>query len=66
MASISNASITFDTEPIVKLQCTADSCRFNLLRHPVSRYAGAYCELKHIEIDENGKCRFFEVRKEAT
>jgi len=44
-----------DLEPIVKLECISVNCVNNL-----AECRDIYCcNLKHISIDENGKCNLF-------
>lgn len=57
MAS-NNISVTVDLEPIVKIVCFATTCKNNLL--PAGFLA---CNLKHIEIAEQGRCKQFELSK---
>ncbi len=51
-------AITIDIEPIAKVTCLNKKCRFNLRDN-----GWICCNLKLIEIDEDGKCRNFEQRK---
>ena len=55
MADLSNYSITFDLEPIVKLVCLNTACKNHL-----QWFGAAACNLKQISIDEDGRCRDFE------
>jgi hypothetical protein len=67
MASVTtDLSVTFDIEPIVKLRCLALDCKYNLVNSPFSGDQPAACILKHLMIDENGKCTTYEIRKTAT
>ena len=53
MASMSSFSVNFEIEPVVKVMCLNESCAHNL----VARHGRAYCNLKHVVIDESGKCQ---------
>ena len=53
--------ITVETEPIVKMYCKNFKCKYNLANKFFR--IGAYCNLKHLQLDEDGKCEFFEVRE---
>ena len=55
MASLRDVAITFEIEPIVKIVCHAFECKHNL-----SRFAGAYCNLKHFDIGEKHVCTSYE------
>ena len=47
MAKISDIKIKFDIESIVKVECAADNCKYNIEGH--------HCNLKHIIIGLNNK-----------
>ena len=53
---IDKFSISFDIEPIVKLQCNSQGCRHNMIK--VGFIA---CNLKRVEIDDVGCCKNYEV-----
>jgi hypothetical protein len=55
MAKLGDLQITFEIEPVAKLICHSFECKHNL-----SRYAGAYCNLKHLEIGERHECMNYE------
>ena len=57
MTSLTNAYITIDLEPVVKLGCEAFDCQHNLANSPRPEERQACCELKHLEIGKDGKCR---------
>jgi len=47
-------SINFEIEPIVKLRCLNGKCK--------NRITGEYhCNLKHIDIDDDGRCKNLEL-----
>jgi|WetSurMetagenome_2_1015567.scaffolds.fasta_scaffold52663_4 hypothetical protein len=58
MSQLNDITITFEIEPIVKLVCKQFSCKNNI----AFLMAGAYCNLKHIAIGEDGACECFEQR----
>jgi hypothetical protein len=47
--------IEFDIDSLLILWCQNFECKFNEV-HLLSKNA-AHCNLKNIELDENGKCR---------
>lgn len=47
-------NIKLEIEPIVKLSCINMDCRFNLKTH---------CNLKHLTIVSDGKCKDFNIVK---
>lgn len=49
MESSNGLKMQLDTEEIVKLQCTNDRCRFNMVKQK-------RCGLKHVVIDDHGQC----------
>ena len=57
----SKFSITLEFEPIVKLYCTNHDCRFNLSHNQVA--SSANCNLKYVEIGNDGKCKMLEESK---
>jgi hypothetical protein len=59
MARMSDISITFQVEPIIKLDCLNSQCRFNLL----NEHIGSFCNLKRIVLDEKGGCIQFEEKE---
>lgn len=65
MAS-ADMSITFEIEPIVKLYCTATSCKFNLMNSYLSQDRQATCILKHLTISHEAKCKSYEPYKVTT
>lgn len=50
-------NITFEIEPICKVTCIAQNCKFNLIHHKPESY---YCSLKYIDVDELGRCGMFD------
>lgn len=52
-------TITFEIEPIVKLYCTAVTCKHNLMNSVPSEKQAA-CELKHLVISYDGKCKRYQ------
>jgi hypothetical protein len=58
MASLNNVIIRVDIEPVVKLACYNFDCKFNLCHSQDD--PAAFCNLKHIEIDDSGRCSNFE------
>lgn len=51
--------INLDIEPIVKLVCSANKCKYNLAT--ILKPDDLYCNLKHVHIDEKGRCFYFEL-----
>lgn len=57
-----NLKITFEIEPIVKLQCGCLACQFNIasgdriITRDKTVQPEGFCLLKHVVIDENGQC----------
>jgi len=60
MASANNLTITVALEPIVKLTCLNVNCKFHLLV-----YDWLCCNLKHVDIGEQGECRNYEPKQEV-
>lgn len=60
MAGLGKVSISIDVEPIVKLMCGNETCRFNLIH---SRDAVLYCGLKYVELNAAGCCALQEPRQ---
>lgn len=55
-----NLRITFEIEPVVKLVCVANTCRFNM----IDPGYGAHCNLKNVYITPYGACGTYEKRKD--
>jgi hypothetical protein len=60
VARLSNLSIPFDVEPIVKLLCEETECKHNLASKPGGWLA---CNLKHINILPGGFCEEREIKE---
>ena len=58
MANI--GKITIELDPIVKMDCKNRNCKNNLANGFFK--VGLYCNLKHIQLDENGKCEMYEPK----
>ena len=56
-------SIT-ETDSVVKIECRAMLCRFNLCSQS-EQLDLLVCNLKHIVISYNGKCDMYESTKDA-
>ncbi len=59
MANLSSYSITFEIDPIVHLMCLNAQCRYN--NFPIGSVT---CNLKHIVLNGQGQCTYFEKRVE--
>ena len=57
-----NLKVTFEIEPIVKLQCGCLACQFNIasgdrvMTKDGTVYPEGFCMLKHVIIGEDGQC----------
>jgi hypothetical protein len=60
LSDLSDFSITFDVEPIVKLLCEETECEHNLAS---KRGGWLACNLKHISILPGGFCKDRLVKK---
>lgn len=60
MAGSIGISVTIDIEPVVKLVCKNNNCRFNLIHNYDSMLC---CGLKYIEIDKNKECMMYEKKE---
>lgn len=55
-------NVKIDIEPIVKLECINSACTHNFINFRSVQELG--CNLKHLSLDENGKCvEFAPMRK---
>ena len=54
MMAINDIKIKIETERIVKMYCKNRECKHNLANKFFR--VGAYCNLKHIQLDEIGVC----------
>jgi hypothetical protein len=63
MAALGNLVVSMNLEPFVKLLCANEQCKYSLLNKPEADHA-PYCNLKHIQINEVGKCEMFEPKKD--
>lgn len=61
---MANATITFEIEPIVKLYCTEDGCKYNMLDW--LKGGTPCCALKIVQVGEGGKCQMYEPRAKPT
>ena len=58
MAKLSDISVTFEIEPIVKLSCAASDCAHNLAHNNFG--VGAFCNLKYIDLNGQHQCSQYE------
>jgi len=56
MAILPNVTVKIETEPIVKLVCRNFNCKFLLVHGQAYDDDYLHCNLKHIEIGEDGRC----------
>lgn len=61
MAKSDGFFVKFEIEPIVKVDCVNIKCFHNM-----HRVAGFYCNLKFININEEGRCKSFRIEKVET
>ena len=54
------ATITLELEPFVKIVCHAFECKYNL-----SRFVGAYCNLKYLDVGEKHECMNYESASQS-
>lgn len=54
--------VTMEFEPYVKMLCFNQKCRFNMMNN--ARWAGVFCSLKCVEINDTGKCRQYEPKED--
>ena len=64
MARMSDIKVTFEIEPVVKLVCLNKKCRYNMTRREFGGAFGFFCNLKNLEVDQDGKCAMFERGEE--
>lgn len=51
-------NIEIDIEPIHKVTCFNQNCRYHLIEKDYM-----HCNLKHLELDEHGQCMQFEHKE---
>ena len=58
---IKDIEVKFDIESTCKIICRNVECVHNLIHH--NRCEDALCNLKHVDIDENGTCMCFAEKR---
>jgi len=61
MARVANIEVVFELEPLCKVVCLAVDCIYCL----ADSRGVLHCNLKHLELDERGRCESMALKEDG-